>query len=133
MWQYSACVYHALTRVCVPVRPSRRYARYLIKFSQCSNLTRWPHCFCNVVKCTLKYLKIHHEKTVYSECLLRLVLRFSCCSRCSFLYGPFGHGAFKLDLSTLFVTIFIWISLQFILFQNKNLPEQKNVLCQYVL
>jgi len=29
---------------------------------------------------------------------------------CVFLYGPFCHGAHKLDLSTLFTTFFLWTS-----------------------
>jgi len=33
---------------------------------------------------------------------------------CVFLYGPFCHGAHKLDFSTLFTTIFLWTSLPFI-------------------
>ena len=38
-----------------------------------------------------------------------------CCSKCLFSYGPFCHGALKLDLSTLFAIFFVWTSLQFIL------------------
>ena len=38
-----------------------------------------------------------------------------CCSACLFLYGPFCHGALKLDMSTLFTTFFLWKSLQLIL------------------
>jgi len=34
---------------------------------------------------------------------------------CVFLYGPFCHGAHKLDLSTLFTTFFLWTSPPFIL------------------
>ena len=30
-------------------------------------------------------------------------------------YGPFWHGAHRLDISTLFTTLFIWTCLQFIL------------------
>jgi len=33
---------------------------------------------------------------------------------CVFLFGPFCHGAHKLDLSTLFTTFFLWTSLLFI-------------------
>ena len=33
---------------------------------------------------------------------------------CAFLYGPFCHGAHKLDLSTLFTTFFLLTSLPFI-------------------
>ena len=40
---------------------------------------------------------------------------FLCCSVCWFLYGPFYHGALKLDISTLFTTFFLWTSLKFIL------------------
>jgi len=36
------------------------------------------------------------------------------------LYGPFYHGALKLEISTLFTTFFLWTSFQFILFLNKN-------------
>jgi len=32
---------------------------------------------------------------------------------CVFLYGPFCHGAHKLDLSTLFTTFVLWTSLPF--------------------
>ena len=39
----------------------------------------------------------------------------SACFVCLLLYEPFCHGAFKLDLSTLFSTFFLWTSLQFIL------------------
>jgi len=34
---------------------------------------------------------------------------------CVFLYGPFCHGAHKLDLSTLFTSFFLWTSPPFIL------------------
>ena len=37
-----------------------------------------------------------------------------------FLYGPFCHGAHKLDLSTLFTTFFLWTSLPFILTNDTN-------------
>ena len=37
---------------------------------------------------------------------------------CVFLYGPFCHGAHKLDLSTLFTTFFLWTSLPFILLSD---------------
>jgi len=33
---------------------------------------------------------------------------------CVFLYRPFCHGAYKLDLSTLFTPFFLWTSLPFI-------------------
>jgi len=37
---------------------------------------------------------------------------------CVFLYGPFCHGAHKLDLSTLFTTFFLWTSPPFIFSQR---------------
>ena len=37
---------------------------------------------------------------------------------CVFLYGPFCHGAHKLDLSTLFTTFFLWTSPPFIFRQE---------------
>jgi len=56
-------------------------------------------------------------KTEKSECLLRHgVIPVLCCSGCWFT-GPFCHGALKLDISTLFTTFFLWMSVQFILFK----------------
>jgi len=37
---------------------------------------------------------------------------------CVFVYGPFCHGAHKLDLSTLFTTFFLWTSPPFILWSG---------------
>ena len=37
---------------------------------------------------------------------------------CVFLYGPFCHGAHKLDLSTLFTTSFLCLSPPFIFYLN---------------
>ena len=48
-------------------------------------------------------------------CLLHVphvVLYISCCSKCVFVYGTFYPGA--IDLSTLYVTLFLQTSLQFI-------------------
>jgi len=45
--------------------------------------------------------KIKNRKTLYV---------FLCRSVWLFLYGPFCHGALKLDISTLFTTFFIWTS-----------------------
>ena len=44
---------------------------------------------------------------------------------CVILYGPFCHGAHKLDLSTLFTTFFLWTSPPFILLNILNI----NVCC----
>ena len=44
--------------------------------------------------------------SLYTQCFVMF---------CVFLYGPFCHGAHKLDLSTLFTTFFLWTSLPFIL------------------
>ena len=46
--------------------------------------------------------------------------RVLCCSMCLFLYGSFCLGALKYDLSTLFSTLFLQKSLQFILGYLKN-------------
>ena len=44
--------------------------------------------------------------------MLRLGVHvFLCCSVCWFLYGPFCHGALKLDIFTLFATFFLSTSL----------------------
>jgi len=53
------------------------------------------------------------QKIVFSKCLgvLRVFVLFCV----FFVYGPFCHVALKLDMSTLFTTIFLWTSLQFIL------------------
>ena len=48
-------------------------------------------------------LRKKHTKSFFSECLLCLgILRVLCCFVCLFLYGPFCHGAHKLNKSTLF-------------------------------
>jgi len=44
--------------------------------------------------------------SLYTPCFVML---------CVFLYGPFCHGAHKIDVSTLFTTFFLWKSLPFIL------------------
>ena len=46
------------------------------------------------------------------------VLRVLWCSMCWLLYGPFCHGALKLDVPTYFTTFFLWKSLQFIFSYN---------------
>ena len=48
------------------------------------------------------------KNSLFPECLLRHgVLRGFVCSVRWFLYGPFCHGALKLDISTLFTTFFL--------------------------
>ena len=50
---------------------------------------------------------VKHTNLVY-ECLLRpVVMRALCCFICLFLYGPLCPGALKLDMSTLFTTLFL--------------------------
>jgi len=56
---------------------------------------------------------------------------FLCRSVCWILYGPFCHGALKLDISKLFTPFFLWTSLQFILLSFKvgsGYPEHAYVL-----
>ena len=56
-----------------------------------------------------------HKNIVFlNVCCVMMLCVFLCRSVCWFLYGPFCHGALKLDVSTLFTTFFIWTSLQFI-------------------
>ena len=52
--------------------------------------------------------------SLYTPCFVML---------CVFLYGPFCHGAHKLDLSTLFTTFYLWTSLPFILIESYLLPK----------
>jgi len=57
-----------------------------------------------------------HKKCFFlNVCCVLVLCLFLCCSMCLFLYGPFWHGALKLDISTLFTKFFLWTSLQFIL------------------
>ena len=66
------------------------------------NLTFLGELILRNIKTNLKS-KTHTK--VYLECLLRpVVLCVLCCSMCLFLYGPFCHGAIKLDQSRLFTT-----------------------------
>ena len=55
------------------------------------------------IKIKIKNKKIkNNTKIVYCECLLRhVVLCVLWLPMCLYLYGPFCHGALKLDLSTL--------------------------------
>jgi len=48
-------------------------------------------------------------------CCVMVFYLFLCGSVGWFLYGPFCHGALKLDISTLFTTFCLWTSLQFVL------------------
>jgi len=58
----------------------------------------------------------HTKYSFFSKWLLRHGVVHVFVSFCVLvLYGPFCHGALKLDISTLFTTFFIWSSLQFIL------------------
>jgi len=45
---------------------------------------------------------------------------FLCCSVFLFVYGPFRHGALKLDMSTLFTTFFLWTSIYIIKYYPKH-------------
>jgi len=75
---------------------------------------------------------LHTNVQLFSECILVkpkntnnscflivccvLVFYVFCVVLCFFIvYGPFCQGAFNLDMSTLFTTLFYWTSLQFIL------------------
>jgi len=67
-----------------------------------------------------RYIRISILTFAFSLCVFALcyfILTFCylvwvlCCSKCLFLYGPCCHSAVKLDLSTLFTTLFLWTSL----------------------
>ena len=60
----------------------------------------------------LKYIK--NVKIPNSRKHLFWMSVASCCSMWMFLYGPFCHGALKLDMPTLFTTFFLLTSLQFL-------------------
>jgi len=69
-----------------------------------------------------KNIFFYPKNPVKSKCLLRLhVLCVSYCSKCLFLYGPFCHGALKLDP----VYIFLSTSFQFILTIIMNIIKSK--------
>jgi len=61
----------------------------------------------------MKMVNPKRTKLVYFECLLRLVVL-----QCLFLYGPLAHGPLKLDLSTLFATLFLWTSIILVYSEN---------------
>ena len=71
----------------------------------------------------LKKKKKHWKNTKNSYFLISVASLYTPCfvKFCVFLYGPFCHGAHKLDLSTLFTTFFLWTSLSFIIFFYKAL------------
>ena len=62
-----------------------------------------------VVTCTSNGIWSPHPSPCGSYKLVRL-----CCSVRWLLYGQFRHGVFKLDISILFTTFFLWTSLKFI-------------------
>jgi len=74
---------------------------------------------------SLVFIAGYQKKTsFFSKCLV--FYEFLCCYVCWFLYGPFGHGALKLDISKLFTTFFPWTSLQSFfscLEQTSNYPN----------
>ena len=70
--------------------------------------------FINTIK--VQYSTEQSSTIVFSKCLLHHGVVHDLCRLCvSFLYGPFRHGALKLDISTLFTAFFLWTSLYIIL------------------
>ena len=64
-----------------------------------------------------KYKKLNNLKnTKNSYFLMSVASLYTACfvMFCVLLYGPFCHGAHKLDLSTLFSTFVLWTSLSYI-------------------
>jgi len=62
---------------------------------------------------------VNTNKLLFLNVCCVLVYAVFCCVPCV-LYGPFCHGAHKLDLSTLFTTFFLWTSLPFILLNTRT-------------
>jgi len=59
-------------------------------------------------KANLEVGTLHRPNNTKHECLLHLdFLGVFVFVVCLFLYGPFRHGALKLDISTLFTTFFL--------------------------
>jgi len=52
--------------------------------------------------------KLRRKKSLLNVCCVMVFYVFLCRSVCWFLYGPFCHGALKLDISTLFTTFFLY-------------------------
>ena len=50
-----------------------------------------------------------HKTIVFflNVCCVTVFYVFLCRSVCWFVYGPFGHGALKFDISTLFTTFIL--------------------------
>ena len=84
----------------------------------------------DVAKNDVKRVKIYgiwktQKYSLFLNVCCEMVLYvFLCCSVCWFLYGPFCHGALKLDISTLFTTFFLWIYFQFLLGGEFHLPKR---------
>jgi len=68
------------------------------------------HCFKVVIWTTR--LDVRQNFSPESCCVLVLCVLL-CCSVCWFLYGPFCHGAYKVDIFTMFKIFFLLTSLQF--------------------
>jgi len=65
--------------------------------------------------------KMHKKVFFLNVCCVFMFYVFLCCSVCWFLYGPFCHGALKLDISTLFTTFFskhFFILYYYLIYQN---------------
>jgi len=72
------------------------------------NATKFTYLKHISINHVLKTEKKTHKTIVISDRQLRLVFyMFSCCSGGLYVYGPFCHGALKLDMSTLFTAFFL--------------------------
>jgi len=59
-------------------------------------------------------------KVFLNICCVMVFYMYLCRSVCWFSYGPFCHGALKLDIFTSFTTFFLWTSLTLILEELYN-------------
>jgi len=84
-------------------------------------------------KFKIKIRKIENSKNSYFFMSVASLYTSCFVMFCVFLYGPFCHGAHKLDLSTLFTTFFLWTSLPFILKLIINIPNLIDAVFQKLL
>jgi len=92
-------------------------------------LSHWPYqgSYSTFLGETIKKKENKNPKThthtcfFLNVCCVLVFYVFLCCSVCWFLYGPFCHGALKFDVCSLFATLFLWISLQFIIYLTKTM------------
>jgi len=84
---------------------SNVYIKWLLKLWYTMHMPSFFFCIIYNPK------KKHKNSFFLNVCCALVFYVFLCCSVCWFLYGPFCHGALKLNISTVFITFFLWTSL----------------------